>query len=679
MAAGPAVRAAPSIRAIAAVFVVIPVAVVSAVLVTLLSASNRRSGEALGDAIVEHASAMAVDDVRGYLGSAVRLSDLYSRRLADGGLSADDLPAWERPMLQDLAVWPDVASICFGTPDGRAVYLQEAHGRLEFGLGSGPGPEECVEHEIFANGTRGAEPLRVYQYDPTARPWYTAALDAPAPAWTPVYFWFATSGGDAETGAGYARRIHGPDGTLRGVLTIDVTLSAISEFLRRIPIGEGGHLFLVDSEGMLIAGTDGPVTSPEGSRLIPADASGAAARAIAPVTGGAAGDVPARASHAGRIRLESGPARAAVTPLRPYPGIDWRLVAVIPESAFMGEARSAQRRSLLIALVAVVGAGLLALRFADRLVHPIVALRTHMRRLARGEFEVPLDLHAARELQELSSDLNAAALDLKSHVEIRHSLELAMQVQQSLLPSEPPRPPGLDLAGKSTYCDETGGDYFDFIDVGSPGAAPGDGGPGSTRAAERRTLVVVGDVMGHGVAAALLMATARATLRLRARRPASLGRILTDVNDVLAPDFRDGRFMTMAMMSIDPAARRAWWASAGHEAPIVYEPGRDAFRTLEGGDFPLGVVAGVEYREYEIAGLDPGAVLAIGTDGIWEATDDAGRAFGHERLREIIRSGAGLPASEIAARIDGALREFLGAGRARDDVTYVIARLVPEG
>src|SRR5262249_28642064 len=160
----------------------------------------------------------------------------------------------------------------------------------------------------------------------------------------------------------------------------------------------------------------------------------------------------------------------------------------------------------------------------------------------------------------------------------------------------------------SRYCEQTGGDYFDFIDI-----AP---------LSESSLLVAVGDVMGHGIAAALLMASARAALRSRALDAPALGALMTRTNDVLASNNRHNRFMTLPLLKIDGATGRVSWASAGHDPAIVFDPAADRFTELEGGDVPLGVMEGVEYPEYHSDPLTPGSVLVIGTDGIWEMLDD---------------------------------------------------------
>jgi sigma-B regulation protein RsbU (phosphoserine phosphatase) len=125
-----------------------------------------------------------------------------------------------------------------------------------------------------------------------------------------------------------------------------------------------------------------------------------------------------------------------------------------------------------------------------------------------------------------------------------------INVQQNLLPKENPRIKGLDIAGKSIYCDETGGDYYDFIKL--------DGGRPANIA------IVVGDVSGHGIPSALLMATARAFIRQRAYLPGGLSQIISDVNRQIVGDVEDsGQFMTLFYMTVDQDNRCLEWVRAG--------------------------------------------------------------------------------------------------------------------
>ena len=177
-----------------------------------------------------------------------------------------------------------------------------------------------------------------------------------------------------------------------------------------------------------------------------------------------------------------------------------------------------------------------------------------------------------------------AELD-REHRKVRQSLSLAMEVQQNLLPRSNPSVKGLDIAGKSVYCDETGGDYFDFLKTGNP--------------EDCAISVVVGDVSDHGIPSALLMATARAFIRQRSSRPGSIAEIVTDTNRQLAGDVEDsGRFMTLFYAEIDRQNNRMHWLNAGHEPAIIYDPGTDAFEKLPGGgNLPLGIIEDAQFKE----------------------------------------------------------------------------------
>lgn len=238
-------------------------------------------------------------------------------------------------------------------------------------------------------------------------------------------------------------------------------------------------------------------------------------------------------------------------------------------------------------------------------------------------------------------------------MELRQSLALATEVQQSLLPHAPQKLPGLDIAGQSRYCDTTGGDYFDFIEIAE----------------------LPHKVMGHGIASALLMATARAALRATALKEGSLATLMTRVNEVLSRDARHNRFMTMDLVVVDPQAGSLRWASAGHDPPIIYSPVRDVFRNLEGGGIPLGLSSGVDYQEYLVDETEPGSIIVIGTDGIWEAPNAQNELFGKERLCKVIRANARDDAEGISTSINRALAEFCGRNRYPDDVTFVVMKM----
>lgn len=253
----------------------------------------------------------------------------------------------------------------------------------------------------------------------------------------------------------------------------------------------------------------------------------------------------------------------------------------------------------------------------------------------------------------------AFVTDMTEH---KKALELAGEVQKSLLPQKKPIVKGLDIVGKNVSCDEIGGDYFDFI-----WRSDSKKGPFS---------IVVGDISGHGVDSALLMTTARAFLRMRASQPGTISEIITAMNSHLSRDILEtGRFMTLFYMTIDPEKSRIYWVRAGHDPAIIYDPASDEFEELRGSGVALGVSEAFDYEENYRSGLTNGQIIAIGTDGIWEAANGEGEMFGKARFRNIIRENANAAAGDILNAVYRELNQYTRGQRSEDDITLVIIKI----
>jgi sigma-B regulation protein RsbU (phosphoserine phosphatase) len=249
--------------------------------------------------------------------------------------------------------------------------------------------------------------------------------------------------------------------------------------------------------------------------------------------------------------------------------------------------------------------------------------------------------------------------DMTAH---KKALLLAGEVQKSLLPRRAPDIPGLTVAGRNRSCDEIGGDYFDYI-------RRVDMSAGSIS-------LVVGDVSGHGLDAALLMSAARAFLRMRASQPGTLADIVSDMNRHLAGDVVDsGHFMTLFFLAVDTERRTLTWVRAGHDPALRYDPRTDGFEDLSGDGLALGVDAAARYRLNTRDGLHAGQVIAVGTDGIWEARDRHDRMFGKQGFQNIIRRHHQGTANEILNAVFRALEDHLEGAGPLDDMTLVIVKI----
>lgn len=296
------------------------------------------------------------------------------------------------------------------------------------------------------------------------------------------------------------------------------------------------------------------------------------------------------------------------------------------------------------------------------IIQPITDMMVLVRRVRKGHFKQKVRVVSNDELGVLGDGLNEMTEGLIERDEIRQSLYLAKEVQQTLLPHKSPELDKLDVAATIVYCDETGGDYYDFPDTSE--THPGD------------FTVAIGDVSGHGIPSALMMATARAFLRQRSMLPGNLVDIVSDVNRQMARDFEEtGGFMTLFYLTIDTKNDCLYWVRAGHDPAIFYDPGTDAFEELRGAGIALGVDIDGHYAQYQKTDLKKGQIILLGSDGLWEARNPKGEMFGKAPIQQIIRKHAGATAREMLTSCFHEFNVFLGDRAPEDDVTLVVIKM----
>jgi Stage II sporulation protein E (SpoIIE) len=249
------------------------------------------------------------------------------------------------------------------------------------------------------------------------------------------------------------------------------------------------------------------------------------------------------------------------------------------------------------------------------------------------------------------------ALELVDRVRVRDELEVARALQRDLLPRAVVAPQGYRVAHSYHTANEVGGDYYDFLPL-----------------ADGRLALVIGDASGHGMAAGLLMAIANATLKLAMDLDPAPQRVATLLNRVLWRTGDRRSFMSLFYALLEPMSGRLDFICAGHPFPMLRR--RDG-RIIElgSGSFPLGVRESLELAP-ETAEIDPGDLLFLYTDGLPEAADASGEAFGYERIRDLLAPG-GSPSAVHDRALDTFTR-FHGDEPLADDACVVVLARDPE-
>ena len=282
--------------------------------------------------------------------------------------------------------------------------------------------------------------------------------------------------------------------------------------------------------------------------------------------------------------------------------------------------------------------------------------------VSNGRFDKKVQVTTNDEIGYTGDVINEMTEGLIEREKMQQSLNLAREIQQNLLPKSNLKVNGFDIAGKSIYCDETGGDYYDFMAFDD--------------ADKQKIGVAIGDVSGHGVSSALLMAAVRSSLRLRASLSGSIAKIISDVNRQLAQDVEDsGQFMTMFFLVLDTATRQLEWVRAGHDPAIFYDPRSDSFNELGGSGIALGVDAKWIYEDNKKTDFSNGQIIFLSTDGVWEVRNKKGEMLGKEPVLNTIRQNSSSDATQIIDAIFDTLDKFIGEVKIEDDITSVVIKM----
>ena len=596
-----------------------------------------------------------------------RIQKINSNLIRDGLLKPDDLRNWRRALFEQARAFEGLSSITWGGAKGRSVgisRLPEGSGYM-FMIKDEKTGDYLETYYYNPQGQMEKAPVDKRLYDPRNRPWYQAAVQAGKPAWTEPYAKKSKKEkSPVMLALGYAQPFQNSRGQIYGVMNAELTLNDITLFLAKLRVGRTGRAFLINQKGRLIATSTGvSITDATNFPVIASDTGDRYISAAAKQIEASLGSLSAVESrYLFNLKIYGEPYLLMISPSKHNTGLTWIIATLVPESDFLSEVNAGRQRSVRIGIVAVLLTLLIGVILAAISLWPILDLVAHVQKIGKGNLNSRLKLGYSTEFVRLSKAINAMTSDLQDRMRMRHSLALAQEVQQNLLPSGTPEIDGLDIAAHATYCDQIGGDYYDFLNI--------KGLPPTTAA------IAVGDVAGHGVAEAMLMATARGILRSFCHNTDSLADLLNHLNNFLVEDTSSDQFMTMLLLTIDAKRNEMHWAVAGHEAPIVYDQTEDSFIELNGKSVSLGIVKNINYDEHIFNDVRSGQIYLAVTDGLWETFNKDGEMFGMDRFHGLIRRHAQLPATEIGEKIIAELSAFRGESSLEDDITFVIIKVL---
>jgi len=247
---------------------------------------------------------------------------------------------------------------------------------------------------------------------------------------------------------------------------------------------------------------------------------------------------------------------------------------------------------------------------------------------------------------------------LQSELEqINHDLDLARSIQQGLMPARPPQLDDFEIAGWNQPADQTGGDYFDWQLL-----------------PDGQLAISIGDATGHGIGPALVSALCRAYARASFLADQKQEQILERLNTLLASDLADDRFVTFAVIFLNPANSNIKVLSAGHGPILWYRRGANEWENFEAQGIPLGMIDGMSYEDSHLSYLRAGDMIVLVTDGFYEWQNPESEEFGLERLKDTIYAARDCSPEEVIARLYAAVKDFSKGTAQNDDLTAVVLK-----
>jgi sigma-B regulation protein RsbU (phosphoserine phosphatase) len=519
-------------------------------------------------------------------------------------------------------------------------------------------------------------------YDPRTRNWFRDAIQPDQIRWSRPY---VDAGGKGLT-VTCSYRI--PKSEYGWVIGADVTIETINQMILETTVGGDGYAMLIDSDGHVI--TRPGLTAEDRlwdesyttENLLTAQNRELRAVARKMVEGNAG---------ISRISLEKRDVFITYAPVR---STGWSIAIVMPVEHVIAPAllteqklksqtkktaeeihnQSEQAMHLfIVSMVFLIGAAAIgSALFSQAITRPLKRLSEGATAIGDGDLSFRVNTETQDEFGELAANFNQMADDLgrmittleKTTAErerLSRELEIARTIQESFLPDRAPTIPGFDLAARSIPALFVGGDFYDFIPI-----------------SEGRFGLVIADVSGKGVSAALFMALSRTLVRASTAAELSPASAITHANRMIFEDSKTSMFVTLFYAILDSRERTLTYVNAGHNPPVFIRGDDASITLLKAEGIALGVLEDIELETVTIS-LHEDDLLVLYTDGVTEAENSSNELYGEERLEELMGTIRKTTSAEIIVSIVEDIKKFAGDAPQSDDITLLVMKTDKSG
>jgi len=520
-------------------------------------------------------------------------------------------------------------------------------------------------------------------YDPRLRPWYILASEKGNLTWTNPY----VDSSSNELMMTAAIPVSSREKNLNWVIGIDVEVQSINHLITSTDSGGEGYAFIIDKTGQVIVR---PGLTAEDVRWDESYSSENLLDSDNEELSSLAREMIAGNFGVSQVTFSEGEKIVAYAPI---PSTGWSIGIVRPLSSILApvsqteqlirtetnratedinkEKQSLLNLYILGSLVILVIVVILAVVFARYITRPIGVLMDATHVIGSGDLSGRVQLHTGDEFEELGDLFNRmsgnlvqvmSTLERTTAEKERYATELdiAKEIQQSFLPQTIPVTTGLDMAARSLMAREVGGDFFDIFPFEV------------IRIHSSRLILMIADVSGKGVPAALFMALARIVIRVNASWYDAPAEVVNAANTIISRESPSGMFVTTFYADYEEKIRRLRYVNAGHNPPILLRNGE--FSVLGCTGLAIGIMPDFEFDSGHVD-LEQGDLLAFYTDGVTEAVNNNLELFGEERLHEILKNHAHRSAQEILEEIFTAVETFAEGRAQEDDITLIIMKV----